>query len=89
MHPALRACVPLALLVLAACAPSHAPDQAPKPAAAPQPPAKAVSQPPALAVIAPKEEKCTNQPRTDDNDLHPAVPTCWMAWAGKPRNRNA
>ena len=71
MHPVLRTCVPVALLVLAACAPSHAPDEAPKPAASPPPPTAAAAQPAALAVADPKDEKCTNEPRTDENDKRP------------------
>ena len=71
MPPVLRACIPFVLCVLVACSPSQTPNDAPKLAAAPQPPAKAVSQPPALAAIDPKEEKCTTEPRTDDNDTRP------------------
>ena len=69
MHPALRICVPVALLVLTACAPSHAPDEAPKPVS--PSPATIASQHPALSVETPKDEKCTTEPRTDDNDKRP------------------
>ena len=71
MPPVLRACIPFVLCVLVACSPSQTPNDAPKLAAAPQPPAKAVSQPPALAAIDPKEEKCTTEPRTDESDKRP------------------
>lgn len=71
MPPVLRACIPFSLCVLVACSPSQTPNDAPKPAAAPQPPAATAAPPPAHAVIDPKEEKCTTEPRTDDNDTRP------------------
>ncbi len=61
MHASFRSCLPLALLVLAACSPKGTPQPAPQ-AEAPKP---------AAAQAVPEQEKCTNEPRTDENDKRP------------------
>ncbi len=69
-----RASLPLTLLLLAACS-RPAPETATTPPAAPAPsaPATAAGQGsgPAASAAAAPEEKCTNEPRTDENDKRP------------------
>ena len=70
-----RSCLPLALLLLAACS-RPAPETASTPPATPasSAPAAAASQdsgPAAIAAAAPDDKKCTNEPRTDENDKRP------------------
>ena len=70
MHATLRTCLPLALLVLAACSsntgqPAAAPAAAAIPAPATTPAAASV------AVAREDEQKCSNEPRTDENDKRP------------------
>ena len=64
MHASIRTCLPLALLALAACSPKEAAQPAPL---ADAPAAKQV----AVAEPVREEEKCTNEPRTDENDKRP------------------
>ena len=74
MQRSLRSCVPLALLVLAACSPGEAPQPAPQDeAAAPVPQTDGPAPSPAQAAIAAPapEQKCTDEPRTDANDKRP------------------
>ncbi|MFT3897429.1 MAG: hypothetical protein QM719_07010 [Thermomonas sp.] len=68
--PALfRACLPLALLALAACSPKPAPQADAAPAS---PPASVAPPAPAsVAVAQAGDEKCTNEPRIDENDKRP------------------
>ena len=70
MHASFRTCLPLALLVLAACSsntgqPAAAPAAAAIPAPATTPAAASV------AVAREDEQKCSNEPRTDENDKRP------------------
>ena len=70
MHVSFRSCLPLALLVLAACSsntgqPAAAPAAAAIPAPATTPAAASV------AVAREDEQKCSNEPRTDENDKRP------------------
>ena len=70
MHASFRTCLPLALLVLAACSsntgqPAAAPAAAAIPAPATTPAAASV------AVAQEDEQKCSNEPRTDENDKRP------------------
>jgi hypothetical protein len=70
MHASIRTCLPLALLALAACSSkSDPPVDAPAAAAVP---ASATTPAPAnVAVVQEEEPKCTNEPRTDENDKRP------------------
>ncbi len=70
MHASFRTCLPLALLVLAACSsntgqPAAAPAAAAIPAPATTPAAASV------AVAREDEQKCSDEPRTDENDKRP------------------
>ena len=70
MHASFRTCLPLALLVLAACSsntgqPAAATAAAAIPAPATTPAAASV------AVAREDEQKCSNEPRTDENDKRP------------------
>ena len=62
MHAPFRTCLPLALLALAAC--SSKTDRPPVASAA-------GSAPATVAVVQEAEPKCTNEPRTDENDKRP------------------
>ena len=70
MHASFRTCLPLALLVLAACSsntgqPAAATAAAAIPAPATTPAAASV------AVAREDEQKCSDEPRTDENDKRP------------------
>jgi len=70
MHASLRTCLPLALLMAAACSPksdNKADAPAPETAAATAP----AAAPAPAAVLEEEEQKCTNEPRTDENDKRP------------------
>ena len=68
MHASFRTCLPWALLALAACSPKPAP-QADSPAVAPA--TVSVPSPASVAIAQMDEAKCTNEPRTDENDKRP------------------
>lgn len=75
MHASIRTCLPLALLMLAACSPKDAPQPAPQaeasePAPQADAPKPAVAQT-AVADVVPEQEKCTNEPRADEHDKRP------------------
>lgn len=64
MHASLRTCLPIALLLLAACSP--------KPEEQGAAPAPEVAPAPAPVVVAQEDEQeCTNEPRTDESDQRP------------------
>lgn len=74
MRAPFRPCLPLALLLLAACSPKTdgqgavpAPESAPTPA----PVAAPAAEPAPVAIAQEAEQKCTNEPRTDENDTRP------------------
>lgn len=67
MFASFRTCLPLALLVLAACS-SNSNQPVHEPAALPAP---ATIAPAAVAGAPDEERKCTNEPRTDENDKRP------------------
>ena len=70
MHASFRTCLPLALLVLAACSSNTGQPAAATAAAAI--PAPATTQAPASVAVAQEDEqKCSNEPRTDENDKRP------------------
>jgi hypothetical protein len=70
MHASFRTCLPLALLALAACSSKTDPTTD---ASGPATAAASVAIPaPATVVVAQDEErKCTDEPRTDENDKRP------------------
>lgn len=72
MHASSRTCLPLALLMLAACSPKPA-AQADAPAASSAifPSSTAIASPASVAVAQEDERECTNAPRTDENDKRP------------------
>jgi hypothetical protein len=70
MHTPIHACLPLALLVLAAaCSPKPAPQADVAPVTTPD--SVAIPAPANVAVAQEGEQKCTNEPRTDENDKRP------------------
>ena len=69
MHASFRTCLPLALLVLAACSPKPAPQVDAVPVTTPA--SVAIPAPANLAVAQEDEQKCSNEPRTDENDKRP------------------
>ena len=69
MHASFRTCLPLALLVLAACSPKPAPQADAVPVTTPA--SVAIPAPANLAVAQEDEQKCSNEPRTDENDKRP------------------
>ena len=70
MHASFRTCLPLALLALAACSSKTGqPAEASTPAAVPA--SSTTPAPAAVAVAQDEEQKCTNEPRTDENDKRP------------------
>ena len=62
--------LPLALLALAACSPKSG-QPAAEPAAAIVPASTTTPAPAAVAVMQDEARKCSNEPRTDDNDKRP------------------
>ena len=71
MHASFRTCLPLALLVLAACSPKPAPQSDAAPVTTPASIAIPAPAPANVAVAQEGERKCTNEPRTDENDKRP------------------
>ena len=72
MHASIRTCLPLALLALAACSPKPAPQvDAPPAAPATVPSPTTIASPASVAVAQEDEQKCTDEPRTDENDKRP------------------
>ena len=69
MHASFRTCLPPALLVLAACSPKPAPQADAVPVTTPA--SVAIPAPANLAVAQEDEQKCSNEPRTDENDKRP------------------
>jgi hypothetical protein len=69
MHASIRTCLPLALLALAACSPKPAPQADAAPATTPA--SVAIPAPADVAVAQEDETKCTNEPRTDEDDKRP------------------
>ena len=69
MHASFRTCLPPALLVLAACSPKPAPQADAVPVTTPA--SVAIPAPANLAVAREDEQKCSNEPRTDENDKRP------------------
>jgi len=70
MHASFRSCLPLALLVLAACS-SNTGQPAAATAAAAIPAPATTPAPASVAVAQEDEQKCSNEPRTDENDKRP------------------
>lgn len=70
MHASFRTCLPLALLVLAACS-SNTGQPAAATAAAAIPAPATTPAPASVAVAQEDEQKCSNEPRTDENDKRP------------------
>lgn len=66
MHASIRTCLPLALLALAACSPKPAPQADAAPVTTPA--SVAIPAPADVAVAQEDETKCTNEPRTDEDD---------------------
>lgn len=81
-----RASLPLTLLLLAACS-RPAPDAAAPTPATPAPSAPAAAarpdSGPAASAAAPDDKKCTNEPRTDENDKRPRCGGMGTPRAGK------
>lgn len=69
MHASFRTCLPPALLMLAACSPKPAPQADAVPVTTPA--SVAIPAPANLAVAQEDEQKCSNEPRTDENDKRP------------------
>lgn len=66
MHASIRPCLPLALLVLAACSPKQDGQ-----AAVPAPDAVSAPAPPAVAVAPQEERKCSDDPQPGEEDKLP------------------
>ena len=64
-----RSALPLALLVLAACSPKPTPQADAAPVTTPA--SVAIPAPANVAVAQEGEQKCSNEPRTDENDKRP------------------
>lgn len=72
MNTPMRACLPLALLLVAACSKPVPETAAATPATpAPNTPAARPASAPAAIASAPPEEKCTHEPRADPDDKRP------------------
>lgn len=71
MHASTRTCLPLALLALAACSPKPAAQADAAPVTTPASIAIPAPAPANVAVAQEGEQKCTNEPRTDENDKRP------------------
>lgn len=69
MHASFRTCLPLALLVMAACSPKPTPQAGAAPVTTPA--SVAIPAPANVAAAQENEQKCTNEPRTDENDKRP------------------
>jgi hypothetical protein len=72
MHASIRNCLPLALLVLAACSSkTDRPAEASMPATVPAPAATPATASASVALVRENEQKCTDEPRVDENDRRP------------------
>jgi hypothetical protein len=69
MHASIRTCLPLALLALAACSPTPAPQADAAPVTTPA--SVAIPAPAEVVVVQDDETKCSNEPRTNENDKRP------------------
>ena len=85
MHASFRTCLPFALLAMAACSPKPAPQSDAAPVTTPA--SVAIPAPANVAVAQEGERKCTNEPRTDENDKRPRCGGMGTPKAGKPGYR--